>query len=88
MPGGGRQYVSKSVCNIIQYAVSPARRVGARVRLVPIGCNSMGVDDWTRANRVLKAPRASASPIVGLTKPKTLKQKARRFLKWRKRHRQ
>ncbi len=27
----------------------------------------------------------SASPIGGLTTPKTLKQKARRFLRWRRR---
>jgi hypothetical protein len=36
--------------------------------------------------RCYVAPRASAFSIVSLTAPRTLKQKARAFLRWRAKH--
>ncbi len=48
--------------------------------------SALGIEDAERANNALKGVQPeSASPIGGLTTPKTLKQKARRFLRWRRR---
>ncbi len=45
---------------------------------------------WNDVDRVTDdrplASKASASPIGGLVKPKTIRQKVRHFLRWRKRN--
>ena len=46
--------------------------------------SSLGVSDDERAVKASRASKASALPIGGHTRPRTLKQNVRRFLRWRK----
>jgi hypothetical protein len=48
--------------------------------------NTRKMTDGNVGRRLSKAQRASVSRIVSLVKPRTLKQKARAFLRWRKKH--
>ena len=47
--------------------------------------SALGIEDTERANNALKGIGGKRLTYRPLTKPKTLKQKARRFVRWRRR---